>query len=221
MNIKPAILEKSFKQIESKVKIAQKVGFNFVQIDICDGVFVPSKTFGSNARKDSAQKISKLAKKYNVKIELDMMVKKPDKRSWQTFINIIKPKRVIYHLKTLDSKTPKEIFNHKCEFALALSLKDNLDKAKQFIEIFPFSSFQVMGIEKVGFGGQKLSPKVCAKIKAVKKYFPKMGIAVDGGVKIENIETLISCGANEFAMGSGFFKYKDGVKQAAEFLKKL
>jgi len=67
----PAILEKDFKSIQSKLEQVKDL-VEFVQIDICDGVFVPSKTFASSGRKDSAKKIKKLSKILN--LELDMMV---------------------------------------------------------------------------------------------------------------------------------------------------
>ena len=67
----PAILEKDFKTIQSKLEQVKGL-VDLVQLDICDGTFVSSKTFASSGRKDSAKKLKKLSKMLN--LELDMMV---------------------------------------------------------------------------------------------------------------------------------------------------
>jgi pentose-5-phosphate-3-epimerase len=68
----PAILEKDFKKVEKKINLANGIT-KFVQVDICDGKFVPSKTIISNGNKKSFLKLKKISDK-KVKLEIDMMV---------------------------------------------------------------------------------------------------------------------------------------------------
>ena len=63
-----------------------------------------------------------------------------------------------------------------------------------------------------GFGGQKFIQKTLSKIKKLKKIIDKKGlnvrIEVDGGVNLENIGEISSCGADTFVMGSAIFNSK-------------
>jgi ribulose-phosphate 3-epimerase len=78
-----------------------------------------------------------------------------------------------------------------------------------------------MGIEKVGFGGQKLSSKVFKKAKYFSQKFPEIKIQIDGGVKIENSFELFQNGVSRFVSGSGIFKAKNIKKQIENFKKEI
>lgn len=76
-----------------------------------------------------------------------------------------------------------------------------------------------MAIEKVGYGGQEISPKVFAKAKYFHKKYPNLPIQIDGGVKVENVQKLYSCGVTGFVAGSGIYSASD-VKERIEDFKK-
>ena len=60
-----------------------------------------------------------------------------------------------------------------------------------------------------GFGGQKLIPYTVDKVRDLKalleKTANKADIEVDGGVNLENVETLLAAGANIIVAGSAVF----------------
>lgn len=60
-----------------------------------------------------------------------------------------------------------------------------------------------------GFGGQKLIPYTVDKVRDLKALLEKTGnkadIEVDGGVNLENVETLLAAGANIIVAGSAVF----------------
>ena len=74
-----------------------------------------------------------------------------------------------------------------------------------------------MGIEKVGFGGQKVSNKVFTKAKYFSEKFPKIPVQVDGGVKVENSQRLFKNGVVRFVSGSGVFNTSNIKKRIGEF----
>ena len=87
---------------------------------------------------------------------------------------------------------------------------------------YPFVYLQIMGIEKVGFGGQKLAEKkVKNKIKFFRKKFPRLPIQIDGGVKAYNVAELKRAGANRFVAGSGLFSgdFQANLKEFKKALK--
>ncbi len=201
----PAILEKEFLEIEKKIKKIKK-NFNSVQIDICDGEFVPSKTFASSKRKDSFLKIKKVTK--NLNLELDMMVKKPEK--WLTLVKLSNAARVVFHKKTVRDFSEIFLFskNEKINVGLGVHLDDKNSEILKILQENNFKFIQIMGIKKVGYSGEKLSEDVYKKIKFFRKNFPKLEITIDGGVKEENYLKLIKAGASKVGANSMIFKDK-------------
>jgi ribulose-phosphate 3-epimerase len=71
-----------------------------------------------------------------------------------------------------------------------------------------------------GFGGQAFIADVLAKIAEVRKLIdarkPGEHIEVDGGIKIDNIATVVQAGGEVIVSGSGIFKtpnYADTIRQ--------
>ncbi len=97
----PAVLVKTFDELENKIRRTYK-NTKLIQIDICDGVFVPSKTICSGAYQSSILRIKNIIKKYKINLEVDLMVdfkKKPQK--WLNALNMLEPKRIIFHLDSV------------------------------------------------------------------------------------------------------------------------
>lgn len=198
----PAILEKRF----SKIKKLSQISMNYVQIiqvDICDGKLTPQKTFASNFQKDSLLKLKKISKK--IDLELDLIAE-IDLKKLQKIL-LVEPKRIVLHFSGI--KDWNNIFKQvrpAYKIGLGIWLSDDNKKISKILEKFKFDYIQIMGIEKVGFGGQKLSPRVFQKIKYFQKKFPKKIIQIDGGVKTDNAEKLKKVGATRLVSGSGFFE---------------
>ena len=76
-----------------------------------------------------------------------------------------------------------------------------------------------------GFGGQAFIPSSLDKIKRVRalaeQYNKSIRIAVDGGVKLDNIKQVADAGADTFVMGSAVFDQEDRAAVVAEALKIL
>jgi ribulose-phosphate 3-epimerase len=64
-----------------------------------------------------------------------------------------------------------------------------------------------------GFGGQAFIPNVIPKIRELHDEIARRGldvdIEVDGGIKVDNVATVIEAGANVIVAGSAVFETKD------------
>ena len=60
-----------------------------------------------------------------------------------------------------------------------------------------------------GFGGQSYIPKITEKIRALRRLIDEknlpVDIEVDGGIKTDNLETVLEAGANVIVAGSAIF----------------
>lgn len=68
----------------------------------------------------------------------------------------------------------------------------------------------IMGVTP-GFSGQKFQPETYTTIQEVKKQFPRLTIAVDGGITEKNIAQLARLGVRIFCIGSSIFKATNPV----------
>ena len=75
-----------------------------------------------------------------------------------------------------------------------------------------------------GFGGQKLIPYTLDKVRELKAMIDAQGakvdIEVDGGITLNNVETVMDAGANILVAGSAVFKgeIKENVSRFLEIM---
>ncbi len=233
IEINSAILEKSFSNLETKLELSKGL-VDFSQIDICDGNYVPSKTFLSRSNIDNVKKLQQITQDKN--IELDMMVdwaiahkertffqklfKKSEIIDWITILQILRPKRVVLHHSSVSNKILNKIFTtfakQNIEFGIGIHLDDDREMLVARLSTYPFTYVQIMGIEKVGYGGQSQSEKLIPYIQSFRTEYPNIPISVDGGVKLENIKALKDAGVTRMTIGSGLFKVDDIKKRMTD-----
>ncbi len=222
MRIYPSILEKTRREIQEKLLRTPKA-IKEVQIDICDGVFVPSKTYASSGTLRSLQVVRKATK--GMLLELDLMVdlhKAQKRKRFLSHIKTIKPERVIIHFGATDNWG--SVFagltrrgKIEMEVGLGVHLRHTMGEIISTLDTYPFSFVQVMGIENVGYSGQAFSKKTYTRITALRKRYPTMEISVDGGVKVSNASQLKQAGATRLCPNSGLFGAEDIAQTYKDF----
>ncbi len=236
MKIIPAILPKTFGELEKKLE--QVKGFaKIVQIDICDGVFVPSTTwpYAQLKIKNEELKIPEtvdyddsfktiLSEEEGmpywdeVDFELDLMVANPEEKLAD--LMKIGPKRIVFHIETLPE--PKVFFENldqyikdSVEIGVALNINTPISVISDIFDQIKF--IQCMGIAKIGFQGHPFDERVLDKIKEVKNAFPDLSVSVDGGVSLETAPELVGAGADRLVVGSALFESEDIGEMVKEF----
>jgi len=213
----PAILAKNFDELDESLSLIRGVATE-VQIDICDGGFVPSKSWPYNAPLGKADENFEAIVSQeegmpfweDFDFEFDMMVKNPLQKI-ADFIALGGGKIVI-HLDSADDSEMKKVLDEYgnddikefgVEIGLGISSTTDMARAEKFI---PQASFvQCMGIKKIGFQGQVFDESVIERIKILRKYFPELIISVDGGVSEENVRALVDAGADNLVVGSAIW----------------
>ena len=76
---------------------------------------------------------------------------------------------------------------------------------------------QLMGIDRVGYQGQKFDEKVIEKIRATRVKYPDLPISIDGAVSLETAPMLIAAGANRLVIGSAIFESDNPIDAIAKF----
>lgn len=225
MQIIPAILPKTREELIQKLQLLSAAGFSGrVQIDMCDGKYVESKTWpffdaGStqtsfeiaNLIENDSELIQLLLK---FQIDLDLMVSDADSK--MILWNALVPDRIILHIDTIDDVeflsillAPQhglyDVMNRKA-VVFAFSLDTNIEKFDYWYKNFNMRNIQVMGIEHIGKQGEEFSDRTLDVIKKIQDRYPGVTIMVDGGVSISNVKRLSEYGISGAVAGSAVFK---------------
>jgi len=228
IEIIPAILPKDLDDLRDKM--AQVSGLTpLVQIDICDGKFVPSKTWpyvkGGMAEFERIKAEDEGFPFWDsLDFEIDMMIKKPETvvEDWVK----AGAKRLILHLESAPNiletieklraeygTAKEETFG--LEIGVALDIKTSNEEVYKILDLIDeegnsiIDFVQFMGIDNVGFQGQEFDDQVLEKISDLRNLYPNIPISVDGGVSFDNAADLISAGATRLISGSAIFESDD------------
>lgn len=225
--IVPAILEKDYSEIKNKLTFLRGRA-KTVQIDFCDGIFVPNKTWPfSSLGLDDMDFVNIVNEKEGLPFweefdfEFDLMVRD----AVENFDIYMKlgPKRIIFHLS---AQHDLEEFEHFLE-GLDMYIRDNVQiglafKPSDDLSVVSRLSYKVdflqcMGIEKIGFQGEVFSLKALENLKYLKTNLPGIVISVDGGINLQNAETLLDAGADRLNIGSSLWKSPDPIGALQNF----
>jgi ribulose-phosphate 3-epimerase len=72
-----------------------------------------------------------------------------------------------------------------------------------------------------GRSGQKFNETALEKINEIRRLRPDLHVAVDGGIKPENISLLIKAGANTSVVGSALIDSSDPQVELGKFHQKI
>jgi ribulose-phosphate 3-epimerase len=203
IKIAPSILSADFANLERDIKMVEAAGADLLHIDVMDGHFVPNITIGAPVVK-SLRKVSKMG------FDVHLMISKPENyisdfaAAGADIITV--HAEAATHLHRLIQMIKKE----GCKAAVALNPATPLTVLDHVLE--DLDMVLLMSVNP-GFGGQKFIGSALNKIKALREMINNknlnIDIQVDGGIILENIAEVVSCGANVLVAGSAIFNAPD------------
>ena len=189
----PAILTNDVEDLKNKLE--QLAGLvDWVQIDIMDNLFVPNQSIG-------VAELKNISHAFN--LEAHLMVECPQ----NYFHDCLEAgfTRVIFHVESCPNldEVFKEAQTYGFEIGLALNPETPLDHIEKYLDKVKLILFLTV---HPGFQGQEFIPEVLKKVSELKQSHPQVVIAVDGGLKLENVRQAAESGADILCVGSGVFK---------------
>jgi len=231
MEIIPAILPKSYDELEKGIELAAG-HVPVIQIDICDGGYVPSRTWpylkGPGVEdmifNDIVAQEKALPHWEEVDFEFDLMIKGVYEKI-PDFISA-GASRIIIHKASVDheelenivrdfGKHSEELGPFDVELGIALMPQDSVESIASIVDQIHF--VQVMGVEKIGFQGQPASPYAVELVRTLRATYPNLVISVDGGVNLETAPDFLNAGASRLVVGSALFGNDDFLATLEEF----
>lgn len=201
MNIlSPSILAADFTRLGEQIREVENAGARYLHIDVMDGVFVPSISYGMPV-------ISSIRKCTDLFFDVHLMIQKPERyirefsESGADLINFhleadVDARSIIYGIKDLGKKA-----------GITIKPATSARSVKPYLGLVDM--VLVMTVEP-GFGGQKLMPHCLDKVGEIRSMAEEMGhpvdIEVDGGITEENVGEAVAAGANVIVAGSAVFR---------------
>lgn len=195
----PSILSADFNRLGEQIKTLEKEGIEWLHIDVMDGDFVPSISFGMPVIK-SIRKVTD--KVFDVHLMINEPIRYIDEFV-KTGADII-----TVHVEACSDvvATLEKIKAAGVKAGITLNPDTPVSAIKPYMHMVDM--VLVMSVNP-GFGGQKFIVSSLDKLREVKKLRDELGldfdIEVDGGINVDNLLSVLEAGANVIVAGSAIF----------------
>ena len=200
VKIAPSLLSADFGHLESEIRSVTDGGADLLHLDVMDGHFVPSLTFGPFIV-EAIRRLTELPLDCHLMIE-DPLTYGPQFASAGADI-------VTFHIEVAPDPLP--VFDAIEEHGAKAGLVVNPDTDVRLLAPF-LDRCEMVLIMSVfpGFAGQSFIPEVLDKVRLLRGEFEfKRDIQIDGGVSPKTAAACVEAGANVLVAGSAVYGQKD------------
>ena len=208
--ISPSLLSADFRNIQNDIRILENAGAQRLHLDVMDGHFVPSLTFGPMI-------IRSIRKTTECHLEAHLMIEKPHE-SLEQYIEAGSD-TIIIHQEACNNSKKHLKFIRDNNVCAGIALNPDTDENVLYPLLDYLDYILVLSVFP-GKGGQTFIPEILNKMKNIvsMRGDRKIIIGVDGGVNMSTISMVFETNIDIAIVGSGLFNTQDLVLRYQELL---
>lgn len=198
--LSPSILAADFSVLGKQIKEVEAAGTGYLHIDVMDGCFVSSISFGMPV-------IQSIRKTTDLIFDVHLMIERPE-RYVEEFA-AAGADIITFHIEATEDPAALIHKIHDLQLKAGLALKPATPVSAMIPYADMLDMLLVMTVEP-GFGGQDYLPESTGRIAEAKRIFEARELAkdiqVDGGIRADNVHVALEAGANVIVAGSAVFQ---------------
>jgi len=208
----PSLLAADFNILGQQIKETEHAGAAYLHIDVMDGIFVPSISFGMPL----IQSIRPTSRQF---FDVHLMIVHPE-RHIREFVEC-GADGITFHLEAAENAEELIETIHSAGAKAGISIKPNTPVEAVYPYLGMVEMILIMSVEP-GAGGQPFMPEAYHRIRQLRDHIDEHGlpvkIEVDGGVGKKNVRKVIEAGADIFVAGSAVFKKRSISSNISQFM---
>jgi ribulose-phosphate 3-epimerase len=213
IDIAPSILSADFAQLSGEIQKIERSGADILHLDVMDGHFVPNITIGLPV-------VASIRKITHLPLDAHLMIENPE-RFLDDFIKAgVDWLSVHVEADVHLNRTMNYLRSNGVKAGVAINPGTSLSLLE---EILPIADYILVMTVNPGFGGQKFIPSMLKKIKQLRETIVSNGyrtrIEVDGGIGPDNLQDVLTAGAEIIVAGSAIFGSQKDASEAVREMK--